>query len=327
MISNNKSETKGEKKNSVYGLDAEIVNLQNNMLKYKRFDSSSKLIQIRGNDTTNLFCVSVDGSDHSDRAFEIVTEEFYNVGSKLLAMHVSNPDQDHEYNYKNKKETVMNFYAGKVAKIGGGANFVVEDRKEGLSHAVEQVMAFAMFFKANFLVSGYYGIKGPKGDNNELSKGVSYMLGYSTIPCIIIKDTLLRSKKSDIRHTWLVVLDRQFPNATKCFQTFSQLIDPITDLVSGLTIDTMDSSSSSDDFKDLFMKEIEDRGIVNYTYERKFSSKSPSAIVCDKVNDGDVEYDFVIFMNNRNKHRTDGANSDVINIVKNCSSSVCFYNF
>jgi hypothetical protein len=326
MINTTSTDKKVEKKSSIYGLDAEIVNLQNNMLKYRRFDSSSKLIEIRDSEQTNLFCVSVDGSDHSEKAYEMVTEEFLKPGSKILVMHVSSPDQDDKCSFKNKKETVTNTYATKVAKLAGRVNFVVEDKKENMGHALEQVMAFGMFFKANYLVTGYYGIKGAKGDNNELTKGVNYLLGYSTIPAMIIKDTEIRSKKTSNRHSWLFVFDRKLPNAVKCLQAFSQLIDPLNDLVHGLTVDT-NSSTGTDEFKEQFFKEIEDKGIINYQYECVSTTKGASAIVCQKVNEGDIQYDFVVFTNNRQKHRTEGEKSDVVNIVKNCSSSVCFYNY
>lgn len=325
MINSTSTDKKGEKKSSIYGLDAEIVNLQNNMLKYRRFDSSSKLIEIRDSDQTNLFCVSVDGSDHSEKAYEMVTEEFLKQGSKVLVMHVSSY-QDDNCSFKYKKETVTNTYATKVTKLAGRVNFVVEDKKENMNHALEQVMAFAMFFKSNYLVTGYYGIKGAKGDNNELTKGVNYLLGYSTIPAMIIKDTEIRSKKTSKSHSWLFVFDRKIPNAIKCFQAFSHLIDPLNDNVHGLTVDTS-NTSSTDEFKEQFNKEIEDKGVFNSEYECVATSKAVSAVVCQKVNEGDIQYDFVVFTNNRQKHRTEGEKSDVVNIVKNCSSSVCFYNY
>jgi hypothetical protein len=309
---------------------AEIVKLPSNesinqKLETKKIDSNSKVIEIKEHEDVLLFFISVDGSQHSEVALDVVTEEFFKKDSKLVVMHIYNNKWDHIYNYRNKKETVMSYYATKASKFGKRANFVVEDRKEESVHSLEQVSKLSYYFKANYLVSGYYGIKGPKGDNNELSKGVNYLLGSSMGPTIIFKDTPLRSKKPNKGYNWLVVMDRQYKMAPKAFEAFTPLMDPEKDFVYGLTLSET-YMNSEDEFKDPFMKEIENKEIKNYDYEFLVHSRATSQVVATKVNYGEINFDFVVFFNNRDKYRVDGANSDSTNIVKNCSCSICFLN-
>jgi hypothetical protein len=310
---------------------AEIIKLQGNKqnsLVSKKIDSESKIIEIKENEDTNLFFISVDGSQHSEVALEVTTEDFFKskINSKLVVMHIYNDKMDHIYNFRNKKETVIENYATKLSRFGKSANFVVEDRKEDTVHPVEQVCKLAYYFKANYLISGYYGIKGPKGDNNELSKGVNYLLSYSMVPTIIFKDTPLREKKKNKGYSWLIVLDRQFKQAIRAFESFVQLIDAKKDFVHGLSLSDF-NISSPDEFREPFMNEIQAKGIKNFDYEFISQIKPSSTIIAEKVNYGEVLFDFVVFYNNREKHRLEAANSDTTNIVKNCISSICFFNF
>lgn len=309
---------------------AEIVKITSNeslnhKLETKKIDSNSKVIEIKENEDVLLFFISVDGSQHSEMALDIVTEEFFKKDSKLVVMHIYNNKWDHIYNYRNKKETVMSYYATKVSKFGKRANFVVEDRKEESIHSLEQVSKLSYYFKANYLVSGYYGIKGPKGDNNELSKGVNYLLGSSMAPTIIFKDTSLRCKKPNKGYNWLVVMDRQYKLAPKAFEAFTPLMDPETDFIYGITL-SESYMNSEDEFKEPFMKEIENKNFKNYEYEFLVHSRETSKVVATKVNYGEIIFDFVVFYNNREKYRIDGANSDSNLIVKNCICSICFLN-
>ena len=297
-------------------------------LRYQRLNSSSKIISMKDLALTNLFCMSIDGSNHSEVAVNIVTTEFLKEKSKILLVHIFNEKLDDSLNYKYKKDTVLNFYSNKINSLGDQADFLIRNRDENISHALEQVKGIASYFKSNYLVSGYYGIKGPKEDNNELSKGVSYLLGNSLIPTIIIKDTVLRKEKTTKGYTWLVVLDKQIKNSIKCFYAFSELVDPENDFVHLLVLNSGNSSSTSDEFKEQFMREIETRKIKKFEYECDTSfNKKPSEVISEKINFGNTIIDFLVFYNSRDKHKNDGNNSDVINVVKNSSCSICFYNF
>jgi hypothetical protein len=314
------------------GDDTELVSLEdkkaddNDSLKIstQKITESKKLI-IKDEDQV-LFCISVDGSQHSEMAFDVTTQEFLNKASKLLVIHVYNEKMNHLYNYNNKKDTVIQNYINKLMIFSTISNFIVEDRNQKAVHALEQVNKQCVKYKANYLISGYYGIKGQKAENKELSKGVDYLLSYSRVPTIVFKDITLRADTKTKGYNWLVIFDKQFNNTIRCFKAFLPLINPEKDFVFGLTL--VPNPNMNDDIKEEFLKEVEGNGISNYKYECNSYIRAPSVIITEKINYGEVLYDFVVFYNNREKYRNEGANtSDITNIVTKSNCSICIYNF
>jgi len=327
MLRDNKLERESSESSELI-YEAELVeqNKDSTGLFLRKLKTTSSL-QLKDS-LTNLFTISVDGSSHSEIALEVVMQEFLGAQSKLIVAHIYSKRMNESYNYKNKKETVVDTYSNKIMSLGNRARFVVEDRTEGIVHSLEQVKNLAMHVQSNFLVCGYYGIKGPKGDNNELTKGVNYLLGNSRIPTIIFKDTPLRSKKPSKGYSWLVVLDKRMIKPIRCFQNFSCLINPDKDLVSGLTLmNEYQDTKNDDDLKEQFLTEIENNGIQNFNYECVNYPKTPSTIISEKVNYGDINFDFVVFLYNRERHKNEGSNSDVSSIVKMTNCTLCFLSY
>lgn len=274
-----------------------------------------------------LFCISVDGSVHSELAFDVVTKEFFAQNSKMMVVHVYNEKMNSNYNYNNRKETVIDKYATKIYKYSNQINFLVEDRSDKSHHALEQVLNIAKHYKSNYLISGYYGIKGQKSSDAELSKGVNYLLAYSKIPTIIFKEIQLREDKKEKGYNWLIILDKQYTANIRCFKAFIPLINAQKDYVQGFGLIEANSFSMTDDMEPQFMKEIQDNNIKNFAYECSTYNKIASNLIQSKVNYGTINYDFVVLFNNRDKHIMEGNNSDVTNIVKQCKACICIYNF
>ena len=287
--------------------------------------ASNTKLQIVSDANATLFCISVDGSSHSDTAFNIVSEEFLKLSSSMLVVHIYNEKYNEHFNWRNKKETIVENYGSKLSRFST-SKFMIEDKTKDCVHVMEQVHNFALHFKAQFLVSGYYGIKGPKGDNAELSKGVHYLLGNSKINTIMIKDTGLRSTKKQKGYNWLVVMDKKYSRPVKCLHAFSQLINPENDFVYGLTLKEF-NQNDGDDVKELFMEEVKAKGLKNYSYEFMCYDKVASKVVTEKVNFADIGFDFLVMYNNRDKYLNEGQESDIVNIVKNCLCTICIFNF
>lgn len=277
-------------------------------------------------DTSPLFCISLDGSTHADSAFDVVTQEFARTPSRLIAMYVFNSKLNDQFNYANKKENVLEKYSDKISRSKKDVNLILEDRNLQYPHALSQINKLAETVKANYLVAGYYGIKGPKAENAELTKGVNYLLSSCYIPTIVIKDiTLRKDKKLEKGYNWLFVFDRQYMNPIRCLRAFLPLIDKENDLVYGLTLNEEFSTIRNHDVKSDFMTEIESGGIVNYQYEEATYQRNVSSVLAERINFGSILFDFLVFYNNSNKHKLDGNNSESAKIVKDCNCSICFY--
>ena len=280
-------------------------------------------IQKKVNEEIN-FCITVDGSHHSEHAFEIVTEDLMKQEDKLLIVHIFNSKMDERNNYANKKENIVENYSSKLSKLqNSNVSFIIEDRTSKI-HPLEQVNRIYTNFKANYLICGYHGIRGPRGDNKELSKGIDYLLNFSTIPTIFIKEKTQRNDKPDKQFKWLFVFDREYTFCYSILNKFLPLIDNEKDIVSGLTLTP--SWLNKDTIKKDFMNDMEKLKIKNFEYDQQVYHKNPSILVNSKVNLGDVRYDFVVFYYCPKKYKDEGTNSEVLNIVTKCCSNICFVN-
>lgn len=277
-------------------------------------------------DNQLLFCISVDGSKHAENSFNVITQEFLGK-NKMLIVYIYNDKMNHLFNYGNKKETILDNYAAKLHKYTAVSSFLMEDRQAKAPHALTQVYKKADHFRANYLICGYYGIKGPKGDNMELSKGVDFLLANSRLPTMIIKDQVLRSERPSKGYNWLIVMDKQYMSVVNCFYAFSNIINPEKDAIYGLTLLPLKNGNVVDDVQKDFIAECENRNFKNYQYEAITYSKSPAQIITEKINFGTIIFDLLVFYNNREKHRTEGIDSESAEVVAKSNCTICFYSF
>lgn len=304
-------------------------NILNNILVNNNNDNEiseymhSKNFQITRFDT--VFCLSVDGSVHSETAFDIVTEDFLRKeNDKLLIVHIFNSSMDEYYNFRNKKDTIVENYSTKILKFDKSKVLFLKEDRISKIHALEQVNRISANHKCSYLISGYYGIKGPKGDNKELSKGVDYLLSFSRNPTIIIKENTLRKTKPNGQIKWLFVFDRAYMNCYSILNKFLPLINNEKDYIFGFTM--LPTWINFDDVKKNFMLDMELCRFKNFDYEQIEYKKNPSEFVKEKVNFGETHFDYLVFYNNPEKHRSDGQHSDIVNIVTKCASNICFVN-
>src|SRR5690349_5935501 len=105
MINTNSNNTnlslKKEYSNVELAYEAELIdvsaqNSEKNKMKLQKKDSGN--ILLKDSNDTIIFCISIDGSKHSDYAFDIITEEFFNQNSKMAVVHVYSDKNNDQYN-------------------------------------------------------------------------------------------------------------------------------------------------------------------------------------------------------------------------------------
>jgi len=228
---------------------------------------------------------------------------------------------DEFYNYQNKKETVISTYKDKILPIENQAFFHYEDRISEV-HVLEQVMRISAQYKANFLFVGLFGIKGPRSDKKELTKGVNYLLGNAKMPVVLIQENVMKLYKEKKSLKWLFVFDRQYSYCKKIMNTFFPLVNK-DDLVYGLTL--LPPTIYFDDVEKEFNEEVSSSDFTNVKYEKiQYDTNSYAKELVTRINFGEILFDFVVFYNNNDKYKIHGENSDSYYIVSRSKANLCF---
>lgn len=301
-----------------------------------QYNQISETNIFRKNDKEVILCISVDGSEHSQYCIDLVTKEFLpminnnlemkknGVEAKYLAVYIYYSSKDKEFNYANCKDNVISKAAEMLGYYKKNGVLYLEDRWSK-KHPVQQVCIQAAHNQADFLFVGFLGIKGPRGENKELAKGVDFLLGHSQKPTIIIKEKAFRINTKTKGYNWLIILEKNHVNRIKVLEMFSQLIDKEKDKVYGYGL-YEGFVPTQDSIKSEFEKYAETYGIKQIEYDACFYKNGVSDVVSDKVNFGKITFDYVCFYNNITKHLNSPDDNDYVNLVKKCSSNIGFVN-
>lgn len=271
-----------------------------------------------------IICVCVDGSAHSDYSFDIAVKDFNNLKNvKFIVCHIYNSAMDDMYNFQNKKDTVIEKYSQILLNYSEEKfKFITEDKSSKI-HALEQILNIGKEYNIKFLVTGYYGIKGQRGSNIELTKGVDYLLEVSKVPTILMKFKTSREASKEKRFRWLFIFDKQYFNCFSTFHTFLPLISK-SDYIYGLGL--MPTYINYDDIKGQFEVHCKKNKINDHEYESYIYCNMPTKYVLDKINFQNNNFDFVVFYNNPSKYRNDPESVDFMEIIKKAGSNICFLN-
>lgn len=273
-----------------------------------------------------LFTISSDGSEHAEFGANLVLNEFVPLIAKpkILVIYVYFSSKDQEYNYANRKENVVAKYSEILGKVKRFSNFLIEDRWTK-RHALYQVSIHSERNQSDFLVVGYFGIKGAKGSSKELGNGVDFLLGFSRAPTILVKENSQRAKSKSKGFKWLFVLDKDYVNRNRIVEAFEKLVDRDRDKVVGLGMYPM-SVPKFDQIEKEFVALMNKLNIKSFAYEVGHYTDSLSEIVLEKVNFGSDFFDFMCFYNNSDRHMKNPSGNDNVKLITKCSSNICFIN-
>lgn len=300
-----------------------------------RNDQTRQVFPISNQKNKNLlFVLDANGSIDSEFAFNIICKEFLQ-NSRLLVSYLFDSTEDELYNYNNRKDVVMSRYEVLLLTHieEKKYKFIKKDKKyfTQYNNPEELTNELGSKYNGNFFFCGFKGLKGPFARNENLERGLSYLLSESTMPTVIIKEENFRVMKSrpQTGYKWLFVFDRNSSYCYKILPAFSHLIDASQDTVDALTL--LPSFIHFDDIKKNFYEYIENMGIDvnNSKYEAIEYKKNPSSIVIEKINFGDAPfYDFVVFYNNPISYKNEiyKENNDSFKIAMRAYCNVCFLN-
>jgi hypothetical protein len=289
-----------------------------------------------------IFVLYVTGSEDTEYSYKLLTKNFSNISDNHKSVFiyiVPNNHDDSTYNYKNKKDVILNKYLIDMRNLDTDRFFFAPEisRPKEYPNNLSQYYKFCCQIPFSYSLFGFYGLRGPKGDLNELEKNIKFLMKYHKQPFIINKLNLFENKNNieilseeKIKsYSWFFVFDTINSNCFRCFTSFSHLIDFSKDRVSGMTL--LPPHVLEDNIKPLFTQELNSRGIKKFTYTEEVYESDASAIVKKKINFGSEHYDFVVIYNSINNSdinkvnfkKQDGSN---FQIIRECLSNICVNN-
>ena len=277
--------------------------------------------------TQKKYCIAVDGSDNSDWAFDLVLNELYQKGDKVVIVHIANPNKS-DVPFAFQANSIVSKYearlTGKLLKQD--YLMIKQDKANNNNHALHQVNQIAVTNNCTVLVLGFHGYKKNK-QPNEVSKGISFIMSNIKLPTIIVKENSSRKNKNSSSFTWLTSIEQANTRSFKAFQFAVHYINPQVDKVVGCHIKLYNSSVDSE-VKDLFESFCQSQSVANYDFKYLENDRSNVGNqISNFVNFNETDsIDFVVLGHNPNKYSGgDNGSSPLTEVIKSAKANILFY--
>ena len=302
-------------------------------LKEQLEEKKYRNISVRLSKEENILCLSVDGSQTSKDAFEIILTEFlpYIHNSVLICPHIYNGDQDEKFNWRFQKANVLEYYKTRLTTSLADYQgyLIIQDRDENKMHEIEQSYKIAEMNECKYFFCGYEGLREQALKKARIDVGIEYLLGESKIPVIIMKDNKKRGNKNKGYH-WLLIMDKSNSDCYRLLDLFLPLIDKENDKIFGLTLMPHFVQNDADVKKHFYdkMSELNFKEKIQFDYAAKQYNTDPIKILIEFVNHNSEQFfDFVIFLNNPMKFKAQKQECDTFKYVKLLYANIGFCNY
>jgi nucleotide-binding universal stress UspA family protein len=281
--------------------------------------------------TSKKYCIAIDGSEHSDWAFDLILNDMYQKGDKVILVHIANPAKESEIPFAFQPTTIISKYEAKLTgKLLNTDYLIIKQSKQSTStHALVQVNAIAIKENCTVLVIGFHGHKLNK-QKSDLSKGINYIIKNIKIPVIIVKENSTRKSRDSGEFTWMASIEQANSRSFKAFQFALNYINLEKDRVVGAHIKFYNDSLANE-VKEIFEKTCQDTKVANYSFEIVDKDKNLDIGVelSNMVNYNDKEnVDFFVLGHNPTKYQYDNnecCSSPLTTIIKSAKSNILFY--
>lgn len=248
-------------------------------------------------------CISVDGSNYSDYAFELIFNEIYKPKDYILVTHIFNSAKLPTIPYLYQPDTIISKYSTKLlTKIPQDYYSVrKEDRIKKDEHALRYVIDIAKKSNIDMLVVGFKGHKS-KDNSHFFSSGVAYLLKNNNFPTLVVKQNVKRSEKKDNKFNWLFSIEDTSSKSFSAFKFALQFINKKVDSVVGYHIDNKGLKA---DIEKEFRKICIQEGIqkIDFVAEKKDMKLTIGRQISKYVNESEgTDIDFVIMGENSSRY-------------------------
>jgi len=302
-------------------------------LKEQLEEKKYRNLAVRLSKEENMVCLSIDGSQTSKDAFEIILTEFlpYLHNSVLVCPHIYNNPLDEKFNWRYQKSNVIEHFKTRLTTSlpDYQGYLIIQDRDSNKVHEIEQVYKISEMNECKYFFCGYEGLREQSLQPVRIDVGVEYLLGESKIPTFIMKDNKKRGNKNK-GFQWLLVMDRNVSDSYRVIDLFLPLIDRSVDKIYGLTL-MSEYTTNDDDMKRHFydkMKELNLKEKEQFDYSALQYKDHPSTVLVDFVNHNTEQFfDFVVFLNNPMKFKSQKQECETFKYVKQLFANIAFCNY
>ena len=302
-------------------------------LKEQLEEKKYRNISVRISKEENILCLSVDGSQTSKDAFEIILTEFlpFIHDSVLICPHIYNGDQDEKFNWRFQKANVLEYYKTRLTTSLADYQgyLIIQDRDPNKMHEIEQSYKIAEMNECKYFFCGYEGLREQALKKARIDVGIEYLLGESKIPVIVMKDNKKRGNKNK-GYQWLLIMDKSNSDCYRVLDLFLPLIDRENDKIFGLTLLPHFVQNDEDVKKHFYekMNSLNFKEKEQFDYAAKQYNTDPVKILIEFVNhNAEQFFDFVLFLNNPMKFRAQKQECDTFKYVKLLYANIGFCNY
>ena len=302
-------------------------------LKEQLEEKKYRNISVRISKEENILCLSVDGSQTSKDAFEIILTEFlpFIHDSVLICPHIYNGDQDEKFNWRFQKANVLEYYKTRLTTSLADYQgyLIIQDRDPNKMHEIEQSYKIAEMNECKYFFCGYEGLREQALKKARIDVGIEYLLGESKIPVIVMKDNKKRGNKNK-GYQWLLIMDKSNSDCYRVLDLFLPLIDRENDKIFGLTLMPHFVQNDEDVKKHFYekMNSLNFKEKEQFDYAAKQYNTDPVKILIEFVNhNAEQFFDFVLFLNNPMKFRAQKQECDTFKYVKLLYANIGFCNY
>ena len=303
-------------------------------LKEQLEEKKYRNIAVRLSQEENILCLSIDGSQSSKDAFEIILTEFlpYIHDSVMICPHIYNNTEDEKFNWRFQKANVLEYYKTRLTtRLADYQGYlIIQDKDPSKIHEIEQAYKISEMNQCKYFFCGYEGLREQALKPTRIDVGIEYLLGESKIPVFVMKDNKKRGNKNK-GFQWLLVMDKNNSDCYRILDLFLPLIDKKVDKIYGLTL-LPEYVKSDEDVKKKFYEKMQE---LNFKEKEQFEyslipykDNNSSLVLVDFVNHNNEQFfDFVIFLNNPMKFRTQKQDCETFKYVKLLYANIGFCNY
>ena len=281
---------------------------------------------------SNCFIVSVDGSEGSHNAFELVVNDLHKKGlDKIIIVHIfSEKDEELGDQYHNK--TIFNKYSEELkSKLHeDDYEIIFEERKQN-ENVFEQINEIAVAKNASVMVLGYRG-KDTSKKPDELSQALTYLVHKPTLPILIVKGKIQRNLRGNNSFNWLCCLESPDSKCFKAVSSMCRFVDNKNDTFTGITVRNSTNKIENDELtRKKFDKTMNKFEIKKHTFsiieknENENVNSCISKFIKENEKNPDLSFDFMVCGYNPAKYM---KNKDVVNttvdLIKTVDCNIFF---